>query len=84
MKRAPRTGHYTFVYSFKLSTYETDTSPKRTPRVGPCLSLLLLIASKRQTSRFQKKRLTDYTQFLWHQCSQLPVRDFRCPKLTTL
>ena len=75
---------HAFVYSFKLTIYETDTSPKRTPRVGPCLSLLLLIASKRQTSRFQKKRLTEYTQFLWHQCSQLPVRVFLCPKLTTL
>ena len=45
---------------------------KRAPRTGPCLCLLLLIASKRRTSRFQKKPLTEYTQFLWHQCSQLP------------
>ena len=44
---------FSFYYS-RLSLnghlYKTDTSVKRTPRVGPCLSLLPLFDSIRRTS----------------------------------
>ena len=36
-----------FLYSLYLTLYKMDTSGKRTPRVGPCLSLLPIFDSTR-------------------------------------